>query len=55
METLRVKTSAREELADITAQVRRLVRDKGWADGALLLFCPHTTAAVTINEAGTRT
>ena len=50
MHTLNVTTHAREELLDITGMVRELVRDQGWADGALLLYCPHTTGAVTINE-----
>jgi len=50
MEQLQVSTNKREELVDITSGVRRLVSDKGWSDGALLLYCPHTTGAVTINE-----
>lgn len=50
MEVLQIKTSEREELVDITAEVGSLVREKGWQDGVLLLFCPHTTGAVTINE-----
>ena len=51
METMQIRTASREELVDITSQVRQLVRDNGWQDGVLLLFCPHTTGAVTINEA----
>ncbi|THB65119.1 MAG: YjbQ family protein [Desulfovibrio sp.] len=50
METLSVPTSSREELVDITSRVAALVKDKGWRDGAVLLYCPHTTGAVTINE-----
>lgn len=50
MEVLEIRTSEREELADITGAVRRLVSANGWSDGAVLLFCPHTTGAVTINE-----
>ena len=48
---LKIKSNAREELIDITARVRQAVREQGWRDGALLLFCPHTTGALTINEA----
>lgn len=51
MEILQVKTSEREQLVDITAHIKTLVHEKGWRDGILLLFCPHTTGAVTINEA----
>ncbi|OIQ49500.1 hypothetical protein BerOc1_01425 [Pseudodesulfovibrio hydrargyri] len=47
---LQVGTHAREEMLDITPAVRRAVRENGWSDGALLLYCPHTTGAVTVNE-----
>jgi secondary thiamine-phosphate synthase enzyme len=48
--TLSIRTSRRKELVSITAQVSALVRAEGWNSGALLLFCPHTTAALTVNE-----
>ncbi len=51
MEVLHIKSSSREELVNVTLQIQSLVREKGWRDGMLLLFCPHTTGAVTINEA----
>ena len=35
---------------DITAQVELAVRESGVDEGAAVVFCPHTTAAVTINE-----
>lgn len=38
-------------MRDITSKLRRLVRDNGWGEGALLVFSPHTTAGLTINEA----
>jgi secondary thiamine-phosphate synthase enzyme len=50
METLEIRTRDREELLDITPAVRRAIRENGWSDGALLLYCPHTTGAVTVNE-----
>lgn len=50
MEVLEIRTREREELADITGAVRRLVSANGWSDGAVLLYCPHTTGAVTVNE-----
>ena len=45
-----VKTSARTELVDITAEVQAAVREAGIRDGLCMVFVPHTTAAVTINE-----
>jgi len=50
METLNIKTHEREELLDITNALANLVRAGDWMDGALLVYCPHTTGAVTINE-----
>lgn len=45
---LQVPTHAHEEMLDITPAVRQAVRENGWTDGALLLYCPHTTGAVTV-------
>lgn len=50
MKRLTVKTQSKQELFDITAQVAKAVRELGIAEGACLLFSPHTTAAITINE-----
>ena len=35
---------------NITAQVKQDVRDSGISEGLCTVFCPHTTAAITINE-----
>ena len=45
-----VKTHARTELIDITTDVRQRVQQAGIEAGICLLYVPHTTAAVTINE-----
>jgi len=45
-----VRTSARCQFVDITAEVARAVRDSGVKEGLCLLWCPHTTAGVTVNE-----
>jgi secondary thiamine-phosphate synthase enzyme len=45
-----VRTRARTELVDITAKVQAAVEEMGVADGAVVVYVPHTTAAVTINE-----
>ncbi len=50
METLRVRTTAHEEMADVTAEIQGIIRARAWKNGAMLVFCPHTTGAVTINE-----
>jgi secondary thiamine-phosphate synthase enzyme len=45
-----IKTSRRAEYIDITNTVRATVRDSGISEGICLVYVPHTTAAVTINE-----
>ena len=50
MVVLTLQTRQREEMRDVTDLVRAAVREHGWRDGAILLHCPHTTGAVTINE-----
>lgn len=50
MEILSVTTHARSEMHSITAALADAVRKNGWEDGMLLVFTPHTTASITINE-----
>jgi secondary thiamine-phosphate synthase enzyme len=45
-----IRTSQRNEFADITSTVRKAVADSGVREGICVIFVPHTTAAVTINE-----
>ena len=47
---LDVKTNAQTELVDITAEVQKIVRTSDVRDGLCMVYVPHTTAAVTINE-----
>jgi secondary thiamine-phosphate synthase enzyme len=49
--TIQVRTQAKEEIVDITRRVQEAVNSLGIEQGAVLLFCPHTTAALTVNEA----
>jgi secondary thiamine-phosphate synthase enzyme len=48
--TLQVKTSERQEMVRITRLLSKAVEDAGWRDGVCIVFVPHTTAGVTINE-----
>jgi secondary thiamine-phosphate synthase enzyme len=49
MREIQVRTRSARELVDITGQVAAAAREAG-GDGAWLVFVPHTTAGVTINE-----
>jgi secondary thiamine-phosphate synthase enzyme len=50
MQTFHVKTSSRTEMIDITHSVQEAVKKSNVEDGICMIFVPHTTAAVTINE-----
>lgn len=39
-----------EGFTDVTANARRAVQNSGVQDGVCVVYCPHTTAGVTINE-----
>ncbi len=50
LRSLEVKTRAHRELVEITAEVREALRALGAKDGIAAAFCPHTTAAITVQE-----
>ena len=39
-----------EGMYNITAQVREVIRESGVQSGIAVVYCPHTTAGITINE-----
>jgi len=43
-------SAQRQDFYNITAQVREAVTKSGVTDGIAVVFCPHTTAGLTINE-----
>lgn len=50
MQELVVKTQQRDQMVEITDYVRRALEQTEIVDGALVVYVPHTTAGVTINE-----
>jgi len=50
MKKISVKTNKRIELVDITDKIQNAVCENKVKDGACIVFCPHTTAGLTINE-----
>ncbi len=42
--------TGRQEFRNITPEVERAVRESGVQEGVCLVYCPHTTAGLTINE-----
>jgi secondary thiamine-phosphate synthase enzyme len=47
---LNIETRRRCELLEITGEVERVVREDGLTDGLVVVYSPHTTAGITINE-----
>jgi secondary thiamine-phosphate synthase enzyme len=45
-----LRTSRRDEMIDITRQVAVLVSRQGMQEGLIVVYCPHTTAGIAINE-----
>lgn len=45
-----LQSSCREELIDVTAQVRQMVKDSGLRQGLVHVYSPHTTAGILIQE-----
>ena len=49
-QTVNLKTTARSDMVDITTSVQREVDRAGVKNGLCIVYVPHTTAGVTINE-----
>lgn len=47
---IKVKTTKREEIIDISEKIMEIIRDSNIRNGICRVFVPHTTAGITINE-----
>lgn len=47
---LTISTSKQTELIDITSKIEDFIKEHKVKEGICLLFVPHTTAGITINE-----
>jgi secondary thiamine-phosphate synthase enzyme len=50
MKEIPLQTRSRFEMIDITSAVQKAAREEKIESGMVLVYTPHTTAAVTINE-----
>ncbi len=50
MQTLKIQSSEREQMIEITSEVENILRASGTKEGVLVLFTQHTTCGLTINE-----
>jgi len=47
---IHIPTRRRDQMINITGQVREKVEQEKIKDGVVTVYCPHTTAGITINE-----
>ncbi len=45
-----IKTNKEQEIIDITNLINKAVKQSGVKDGCVIVYCPHTTAGITVNE-----
>ncbi|MBU9713752.1 secondary thiamine-phosphate synthase enzyme YjbQ [Evansella tamaricis] len=45
-----IKTKRRDEMIDVTNTVQQFIQEEGINSGVVYVYCPHTTAGITINE-----
>ncbi len=50
IERISVSTESRTQMVDVTAEIQKAVTQAKITDGMVTVYCPHTTAAVTVNE-----
>lgn len=50
IQTFQVRSAKKTEMIDVTHSVQEAVKRTGASEGVCIVFVPHTTAAVTINE-----
>jgi secondary thiamine-phosphate synthase enzyme len=47
---LSIRTNKHQQMINITAQIQAVIEQEKVGEGMVLVYCPHTTAAITINE-----
>ncbi|AQS57713.1 secondary thiamine-phosphate synthase enzyme YjbQ [Desulforamulus ferrireducens] len=47
---LQLQSSSRDQMIDITHEVRTVIEQEKVRNGVVTVYCPHTTAGITINE-----
>lgn len=50
MHSIKVSSTQRDEMIDITAEAAKFVRQNSDGEGVLMLFTQHTTCGLTVNE-----
>ncbi len=50
MKKFEVQTASRSQLIDVTGQVKAILKGENISSGIIIVYVPHTTCGITINE-----
>lgn len=50
LEKMTVNTKKHDEMVDVTSDVQQFVQNQKLENGIVIVYCPHTTAGITVNE-----
>jgi len=50
MHTIKIQSTERNQIIDITHQINNVIREHNYESGLIVVYSPHTTAAITVNE-----
>ena len=50
LKKITLNTSSRDEMIDVTHKVQQFINENKITNGSAIVYCPHTTAGITINE-----
>ncbi|RLF62549.1 MAG: YjbQ family protein [Thermoplasmata archaeon] len=50
MHEIKITTNKRNQMIDITDQIQKVINEEKLQNGIVIVYVPHTTAGVTINE-----
>ncbi|WP_202080566.1 secondary thiamine-phosphate synthase enzyme YjbQ [Caldalkalibacillus salinus] len=45
-----LRTTKRDDWVDITREIQQVIQHERLSDGYVIVYCPHTTAGITVNE-----
>ncbi len=45
-----IEINPRQTMVDITSYIKKDIKDSEITDGIVVVYCPHTTAGITVNE-----
>ncbi|PLT35014.1 secondary thiamine-phosphate synthase enzyme YjbQ [Bacillus sp. V5-8f] len=50
LKKINLETAKRDDMIEVTGDVQKFISEAGLESGTALVYCPHTTAGITINE-----